>query len=75
MKEGKTELTDGIARAVDNRDVEIFDITQIDPYIPTMRKETKPFWIDIDTKDNLIDAERILIENACKGRNDLLATY
>ena len=75
VKEVKTELTDGIAKAVENRDVEIFDITQITPYIPSMRKETKPFWIDIDTKENLIEAERILIENACKGRNDLLATY
>jgi len=74
VKEGKTELTDGIAKAVENRDAEIFDITQIDPYIPSMRKETKPFWIDVDTKENLIEAERILIENACKGRNDLLAT-
>ena len=75
VKEGKTEFTDGIAKAVENRDVEIFDITQIDPYIPSMRKEPKPFWIDIDTKENLIDAKKILIENACKGRNDLLATY
>ena len=74
VKEGKTELTDGIAKAVENRDAEIFDITQIDPYIPSMRKETKPFWIDVDTEENLIEAERILIESACKGRNDLLAT-
>jgi len=66
VKEGKTELTDGIAKAVENRDAEIFDITQIDPYIPRMRKEAKPFWIDVDTKENLIEAERILIENACK---------
>ena len=49
VKEVKTELTDGIAKAVENRDVEIFDITQIDPYIPSMRKEPKPFWMDIDT--------------------------
>jgi CDP-L-myo-inositol myo-inositolphosphotransferase len=75
VKEGKTELTDGTVKAVENRDAEIFDITQIDPYIPSMRKETKPFWIDVDTEENLIEAERILIENACKGRNDLLATY
>ena len=74
VKEGKTELTDGIAKAVENGDAEIFDITQIDPYIPSMRKEIKPFWIDVDTKENLIEAESTLIENACKGRNDLLAT-
>jgi len=75
VKEDKTELADGIAKAAKNEDVEIFDITQIDSYIPSMRKETKAFWIDIDTKEDLIKARKLLIENACKGRNDLLATY
>lgn len=74
LEEGRAELSDCINEAAKNRDAEIFDITQIDPYIPSMRKETKPFWIDVDTKENLIEAEGILIENACKGRNDLLAT-
>jgi len=75
VKEGKMELTDGINKAAQNRDAEIFDITQINSYIPSMRKEVKPFWIDIDTKEDLIKAKKLLIENACKGRNDLLATY
>jgi len=75
VKEGKTELADGIAKAAKNKDAEIFDITQINSYIPNMRKEIKPFWLDIDTKDDLIEAKKILIKNACKGRNDLLATY
>jgi len=75
VKEGKTELAHGIAKAAKNRDAEIFDITQINPYIPSMRKETKPFWVDIDAKEELIEAKNILIEDACKGRNDLLATY
>lgn len=75
VKEGKTELAHGIAKVVKNRDAEIFDITQINSYIPSMRKEIKPFWIDIDTKEDLIKAKKILIVDACKGRNDLLATY
>lgn len=75
VKENKTELANGIAKAAKNRDAEIFDITQINSYIPSMRKETKVFWIDIDTKEDLIKARELLIENACKGRNDLLATY
>jgi len=74
-KEGKTELADGIDKAAKNRDAQVFDITQINSYIPSMRKEIKPFWIDIDTKEDLIKAKKLLIENACKGRNDLLATY
>ncbi len=75
VEEGKTELADGIAKAADNWDAGIFDITQINSYIPSMRKEIKAFWMDIDTKEDVIEAKRILIENACKGRNDLLATY
>lgn len=75
VKENKTELAHGIAKAAKNKDAQVFDITQINSYIPSMRKEVKPFWIDIDTKEDLIKAKKLLIENACKGRNDLLATY
>lgn len=75
IKSGRTELTDSINKAAKNKDAEIFDITQINSYIPSMRKESKPFWFDINTKEDLIEAKKILIENASKGRNDLLATY
>jgi len=74
-KEGKKELADGIATAVKNGDAEIFDITQINSYISSMRKEIKPWWMDIDPEEDLIKAKKLLIKNACKGRNDLLATY
>jgi len=75
LKEGKTELADGIRKAALSRDAEIFDITQIDSYVQAMRKDIKPFWIDIDTKKDLVKAKELLIKNACKGRNDLLAIY
>ena len=75
VKQGKTELAHGIAKAAENRDAQVFDITQINSYIPSMRKESKAFWMDIDSKEDLIKAKKIIIENACKGRNDLLATY
>jgi CDP-L-myo-inositol myo-inositolphosphotransferase len=75
IKNNKTELADCISEAAKNGDVEIFDITRINSYIPSMRKEIKAFWIDIDSKEDLIKARELLIENACKGRNDLLATY
>ena len=75
VKEEKTEVSDGIGRAAKNGDTEVFDITKIDNYIPAMRKEVKTFWMDIDTKEDIVKAEKLLIENACKGRNDLLATY
>jgi len=31
-----------------------------------MRKEIKPWWIDIDTKKDLKNAKEIIIENASK---------
>jgi len=74
-KESKTELSEGILRAAENGDAEIFDITQINSYISSIRKEIEAFWMDIDTKEDLSKAKKLLIENACKGRNDLLATY
>ena len=75
VNEGKTELSEGIVKAARNEDAKVFNITQIDPYIPSMRKGVKAFWMDIDTKEDLEKAEKLLIENACKGTNDLLATY
>ncbi|MCH8741968.1 NTP transferase domain-containing protein [Patescibacteria group bacterium] len=75
IKENKSELAHSIAKAAKKRDAEIFDITQINSYISNMRKEVKPFWININSKEDSIKAKKLLIENACKGRNDLLATY
>lgn len=75
VKEGKTELADGIREAALRRDAEIFDITQINRYVRSMRKDIELFWVDVDTKEDLVKAKKLLIKNACKGRNDLLATY
>lgn len=75
LKEGKTELADGIRKAALRRDAKIFDITQINRYVRSMRKDIEPFWVDVDTKEDLLKAKELLIKNACKGRNDLLATY
>jgi len=75
VREGKTELAEGIAKAAENRDAETFGITQIDSYIRSMRKEIEPFWLDVDTEEDLIRAKRLLVNNSGKGRNDLLATY
>lgn len=75
VKNDKTELSNGIAVAAGNEDAEVFDITHVNSYVQDMRKEIKPFWMDIDTNDDIVKAEKLLIENACKGRNDFLAMY
>lgn len=75
VKEGKTELAHGIAKAAKNKDAEIFDITQIESYASKMRKEIKPWWIDIDTEKDLIKAKEMIIENASKNPSDALAYH
>ena len=62
VQEGKTELADGIAKAAKNRDAQVFDITQIESYRSKMRKEITPWWVDIDTEEDLRKAEQYLIE-------------
>lgn len=71
----QTSLDDAIARAAEQDDLDRFDIASIDPYIPSMRKETNPFVLRIEEPEDVAAAERALVANACKGRNDLLATY
>jgi len=75
VKEGRTELADGIAKAARNLDAEIFDITKIESYASKMRKEIRPWWIDIDTEDDLIRAKEVIIESASKNPSDALAYY
>ena len=75
VKEDKTELAEGIAQAIKNRDAEVFDITQIGSYASKMRKEIKPWWIDVDMKEDLIKAKETIIENASKNPSDALAYY
>lgn len=75
VEEGKTELADCIDMAAGNRDAEIFDITRIESYASQMRKEIRPWWIDIDTEKDLIEAKEMIIENASKSPSDALAHY
>ncbi len=75
IKEGKAELADGIAKAAKNRDAETFDITQIESYASKMRKDIKPWWIDIDKEKDLRKAQEMIIENASKNPSDALAYY
>lgn len=75
VKEGKTELSDCIFKAAKNRDAQVFDISKIERYASKMRKEIKPWWIDIDTREDLKKAKKLIIENASKNPSDALAYY
>lgn len=75
VREGREEFADSIARAAKNRDAQVFDITQIESYASKMRKDIKPWWIDIDVKEDLRKAKKIIVENASKNPSDALACY
>jgi CDP-L-myo-inositol myo-inositolphosphotransferase len=75
VNENKTELAAGVAQGIKNKDVEIFDITKIDSYASKMRKDVEPWWIDIDTQEDLKKAKEIIVENASKNPSDALAAY
>jgi len=73
IREGKSELAHCIDKAAKNRDAEIFDITQLGSYAPRMRKGIKPWWIDIDTKEDFEKAEQYLIREGRINENALYA--
>lgn len=75
IKEGKTELSDGIGKAAKYGDAEVFDIGKVESYASKMRKDIKPWWIDIDTEEDLREAKKTIIENSSKNPSDILAAY
>jgi CDP-L-myo-inositol myo-inositolphosphotransferase len=74
VQEGNTELADGIAEAARNEDAEIFDITRIESYASKMRKEIKPWWIDVDTEEDLRRAKEMISRTRAKTHQMLLPT-
>jgi CDP-L-myo-inositol myo-inositolphosphotransferase len=75
VKDGFTELADCVANAARRGDAEVFDISNIDGYSSKLRKEIDPWWIDVDTKEELKKAKKLIIENAIKNPSDALARY
>lgn len=70
--EGERELSSAITAVAADGGARIFDITEIPAYLPEMRRELKPFWTDIDTEEDIKNAENLIIENSGKGRGDFL---
>lgn len=72
VKEGKKELSDGIAKAAKKKDAEVFDIAKIVTYESGVRKSA--LWIDVDTEEDLKRAERSLLKSIQK-RNHFASYY
>lgn len=69
------ELADCVKCVAEERKARTFDIGKIPSYVPKMRKEIKPFWIDVDTPQDLERARDIIIQKSAKEASDFLAHY
>lgn len=68
---GITEL----AATMRKVDIRAFEIADIGAYVPKLRKAVDPWWVDIDTMEDLAAAERMLVDNAAKNASDALAHW
>lgn len=75
LKTDSGELAEGVKLAAKNGRARAFEIKTIPSYVPKMRKDVKPHWIDIDTPEDLEKAKKIIIGNSGKEASDLLAHY
>jgi len=51
------------------------DIARIHSYVPGMRRQVKPFWFHVETKEDLLRCKKMLVESTQKGTLDLHAWY
>jgi choline kinase/phosphatidylglycerophosphate synthase len=74
-QEGKRELADCIKLAALDEEAEVLDISDLSGLMPKLRKEMKPYWIDVDTKEDVKKAKEMLVNHMSKSPSDLLACY
>ena len=74
-EKGMRELADCVRLAALEGEADVLDISELSGHIPKLRKETKPYWIDVDTKEDVKRAKEMLVEKLSKSPSDLLACY
>ncbi|MFQ6064691.1 MAG: sugar phosphate nucleotidyltransferase [Candidatus Bathyarchaeia archaeon] len=74
-EKGMGELADGVRLAALEGEADVLDISELSGRIPKLRKEMKPYWIDVDTKEDVKRAKEMLVEKLSKSPSDLLACY
>lgn len=75
VNDGGKTLIDCIKLIARDGKAYAFDLDTVPSYLPKMRRHERPFWISIETLDDLKHAERLLVENASKEPSDLVAKY
>lgn len=74
-EEGKGELADCVRAAALEGEAYVFDISEASGHVAKLRREMKPYWIDVDTEEDIKRAKEILVESSSKSPSDLLACY
>ncbi|RLG59438.1 hypothetical protein DRN86_04230 [Candidatus Geothermarchaeota archaeon] len=75
VSKGRKTLSECIKLIADDGLAYTFDLDKVPTYLPKMRRHFKPFWIDVDTVEDLQKAEKLLVERASKEPSDLIAKY
>jgi len=74
-EEGKGELADCVKLVALDGEAGIRDISDFSGLVPELRKEMKPYWIDVDTKEDVKRAKEMLVNHVSKSPSDMLARY
>lgn len=74
-EKGMGELADCVRLAALEGKASVLDISELSGHVPKLRKEMKPYWIDVDTKEDVMRAKEMLVESFSKSPSDLLACY
>ncbi|MEA2090447.1 MAG: CDP-alcohol phosphatidyltransferase family protein, partial [Thermoproteota archaeon] len=71
----KGELSNCVKLAASDGEAWVLDISDLSEHVSKLRKEMKPYWIDVDTKKDIERAKEMLVEKLSKSPSDLLAYY
>ena len=74
-EKGMGELADCVRLAALEGEADVLDISELSGHMPKLRKEIKPYWVDVDTKEDVKRAKEMLVEKVSKAPSDLLARY
>lgn len=74
-EEGGEELADCVKLAALEGKAEVFDISEVSGHVAELRRDMNPYWIDVDTEDDVKRAKEMLVEKLSKSPSDLLARY
>lgn len=74
-RSGCGELANCVKHAAEDGVARTFDIGEISSYVPKMRKKVEPYWVDVDTPQDLERAKDTIIQSSAKEASDFLAHY